>query len=239
MDIVELNKYFKYEDEKLYKWSKRYSDWKEYVPRGINTGYYRVSFGSGKHTMYIHVILWMLYTGKNIPSGMQVDHKNGVRTDNRFENLRLVTCRQNSSNCKIHREGKEAGYTYVKGINKYKAYIHFGNTKVYLGLYDTKEDALAVYAAAVEMEDQYVDPEQFCKLLSTFFGFPVGARKARDYRRRANGKYDVCLYLGHRDTYLKRFADEEEAAEFAQLAMKHRTEFVDRQQFLKLLKEKY
>lgn len=238
MDIIELKKYFKYEDEKLYKWSKRYSDWREYVPTNVNTGYYRVRFGNGKYSMYVHIILWMLYTGKNIPNGMQVDHKNGIRTDNRFENLRLVTCRQNSMNLKIHREGKEVGYTYVKGIDKYKAHIYFGNTLVYLGLYDTKEDALAVYDVAVEMEDQYVDPKQFCKLLSTFFGFHIGARKVRGYKRRANGKYDVCLYLNNRDIYLKKFTDEKEAAEFAQLAMKYKAEFVDRQQFLKLLEEK-
>ena len=107
MDIVELKKYFKYEDEKLYKWSKRYSDWKEYVPTSVNTGYYRVSFGSGKYSMYVHIILWMLYTGKNIPNGMQVDHKNGIRTDNRFENLRLVTCRQNSMILKFIGKGKK------------------------------------------------------------------------------------------------------------------------------------
>ena len=49
----------------------------------------------------------------------------------------------------------------------------------------------------------------------------------------------MCLYLGNRDIHLKRFTDEKEAAEFAQLAMKHKADFVDRQQFLKLLEEKY
>ena len=238
MDIVELKKYFKYEDGKLYKWSKRYSDWREHIPRTINNGYYRVGFGGGRYLMYLHVILWMLYTGKNIPDGMEVDHKNGIRTDNRFDNLRLVTHRENSSNLKIHREGKDVGYSYVKSVKKYRVYIQFGNTKVYLGLYDTKEDALAVYDVAVEYADQYVNPTQFCKLLSDFFGFPVGAREVRGYRKRGEGKYDVCLYLGNREIHLKRFADEKEAAEFAQLAMKHKTEFVDRQQFLKLLEEK-
>lgn len=238
MDIVELKKYFKYEDGKLYKWSKRYSDWREYVPKSVNTGYYRVGFGGGRYLMYLHVILWMLYTGKNIPDGLQIDHKNGIRTDNRFENLRLVTCRQNSRNLKIHREGKEVGYTYVKGVNKYKAHIFFGNTLVYLGLYETKDDALAVYNVAVEYADQYVNPTQFCKLLSAFFGFTVGAREVRGYKRRGEGKYDVYLYLDNRDIYLKRCPDEKEAAEFAQLAMKYKAEFVDRQQFLKLLEEK-
>jgi hypothetical protein len=238
MDIVELKKYFKYEDGKLYKWSKRYSDWREHIPRTINNGYYRVGFGSGRYLMYAHVILWMLYTGKNIPDGMEVDHKNGIRTDNRFDNLRLVTHRENSRNLKIHREGKEVGYTYVKGVNKYKAHIFFGNTLVYLGLYETKDDALAVYNVAVEYADQYVNPTQFCKLLSAFFGFTVGAREVRGYKRRGEGKYDVYLYLDNRDIYLKRVTDEKEAAEFAQLAMKYKAEFVNRQQFLKLLEEK-
>ena len=39
---------------------------------------------------------------------------------------------------------------------------------MYLGLYDTKEDALAVYDTAVEMEDQYLTQNSF---VSTFYFF--------------------------------------------------------------------
>lgn len=42
-------------------------------------------------------IIWYLHTGED-PGNLCVDHKNGVRNDNRFQNLRLVTHQQNTWN---------------------------------------------------------------------------------------------------------------------------------------------
>ena len=45
---------------------------------------------------YVHRIVWESVTGEPIPEGMQINHRNEIKTDNRFfENLELVTPKQN------------------------------------------------------------------------------------------------------------------------------------------------
>jgi hypothetical protein len=43
----------------------------------------------------IHNWVWIIYNGR-IPKGSQVHHKNGVRSDNRLENLELVSIEQHT-----------------------------------------------------------------------------------------------------------------------------------------------
>jgi len=48
--------------------------------------------------VYAHRIAWMHYYGADVDTGMYLDHANGCRTDNRIENLRLVTPLQSAFN---------------------------------------------------------------------------------------------------------------------------------------------
>lgn len=55
-------------------------------------GYIEV-FDAGKRHL-AHRLLWEAANGP-IPKGMQINHKNGVKTDNRLSNMELVTPSQN------------------------------------------------------------------------------------------------------------------------------------------------
>jgi len=96
------------------------------------------------HRMYAHRVAWLL-TYKEWPKG-QVDHINGIRDDNRIENLRVVDNQQNHKNMKQHK-GNTSGATGVywnKRAKKWQAYICVDKEQIYLGIYDTIEEAAAV-----------------------------------------------------------------------------------------------
>lgn len=44
--------------------------------------------------MYVHRLVYLIYTG-TIPEGYVINHKNGIRDDNRVENLEVVTTVEN------------------------------------------------------------------------------------------------------------------------------------------------
>lgn len=89
------------------------------------------------------------------PKGKHTDHINGDQLDNRKENLRIVTPKQNCTN--IHNPVKnKTGYpgvfTKIKpnGTIKYRSKIVRDGVTINLGYYKTPEDAHAIYAAAKE-----------------------------------------------------------------------------------------
>lgn len=54
--------------------------------------------GKQAHAL-VHRIVWIAENGR-IPDGMQIDHKNGIKTDNRIENLDLVDNAENMRRAK-------------------------------------------------------------------------------------------------------------------------------------------
>lgn len=102
----------------------------------------------GKVLLY-HRIIYILTQGE-IPLGMQIDHINGNRIDNRIENLRLVTNRQNGQNKQHHRNGRLAGCTYNKLKKRWSARIRFKGVKLSLGTYETEPEAHQAYMTFIE-----------------------------------------------------------------------------------------
>ena len=56
-------------------------------------GYLRTTVNGREYRL--HRLVWLWAHGAHPPEGMTIDHINGVKTDNRIDNLRLATVAQN------------------------------------------------------------------------------------------------------------------------------------------------
>jgi hypothetical protein len=77
----------------------------------------------------------------------QIDHVNGIASDNRIANLREATTAQNSHNRKNGKTNK-TGYTGIRFIEKRNVYVAVSVTNgvsKYLGSFETAEAASAAY----------------------------------------------------------------------------------------------
>lgn len=85
-----------------------------------------------------HRVIWKMVYG-NDPD--IVDHINGNGLDNRIENLRSVDAKGNQRNRRVNSNSKtrRSGVTLHKATGKWRAVA----AKIFLGLYDTFDDAVA------------------------------------------------------------------------------------------------
>lgn len=90
-----------------------------------------------------HHLAWLFMTGGWPPTGVDIDHKNRVRSDNRWTNLRLATRGQNNVNTGKRRPSK-SGHRGVhpNRDNGWFARIAVDKKVIHLGCFDTLEDAI-------------------------------------------------------------------------------------------------
>lgn len=82
------------------------------------------------------------------PDGMETDHKNLNRLDNRRGNLTNCTRSENMRNRVKFRQSyssKYKGVSWVGRVKKWQAQINFDGQQYYLGLYENEEDAARTY----------------------------------------------------------------------------------------------
>lgn len=106
-------------------------------------GYLTIRIGVG-NLYFCHRLAWMYVHGET-PIG-DIDHINHIRTDNRLENLRSVSRKENCKN-------RKASGNFILGVNKTKsnkwnARIRHEYKSINLGVYDTLHEAIEVRKAA-------------------------------------------------------------------------------------------
>lgn len=105
--------------------------------------------GSIKYSGFrAHRVAWAIHYGE-WPSN-QIDHINGVRIDNRIENLRTVTSQENMRNIKMFSTNTSGvtGVSWVKARGKWMAMISVEGRNKNLGYFQSIDDAKAARAAA-------------------------------------------------------------------------------------------
>lgn len=103
-----------------------------------------------------HRLVWAWIYGQD-PKNLQVDHVDGNRQNNRWNNLRLATPAENARNSKVRKHNRSG----IKGVRvlpsgKYQARIRKNGVTIHLGAFETHEEASFAYKkAALELHGQF------------------------------------------------------------------------------------
>lgn len=126
-------------------WNSRWAG-KEAFTSGNGNGYKSGHIFSRKYKA--HRVIWAIFYGA-WPEH-QIDHKNGVRSDNRISEMRSVTPEENSRNQKMRKTNTSGhmGVQWVKRDEKWRARINVDGKRKELGDFTNKDDAIAVRKAA-------------------------------------------------------------------------------------------
>ena len=110
-------------------------------------GYVVVKIGAASY--YAHRLVFKMHHDTDAIDTLDIDHINGVRDDNRIENLRLVDRSMNTQNLRGARKNNKTGFLGVSNkFGRYVAQIRRNGKYEYLGLFDTPEEAHATYLKA-------------------------------------------------------------------------------------------
>lgn len=156
-EIYDIAKEYLYYDGVAVRWKKKVKKSKYYPGDLAGTidcqGYIRVALF--RKPVMAHRFAWESINGP-IPDGMQIDHINHIRDDNRIDNLRMVTHKENSQNIKKPSSNTSGhiGVSFNKRKSMWQAYIGGARTgtRKHLGYFENIGDAVnARRMASIEM----------------------------------------------------------------------------------------
>lgn len=121
--------------------------WQSWTSKEFNS-FYAISSKRINNTKITNIKMHRLIVGVIGVEGVYIDHINGNGLDNRRSNLRICTHSENMRNCKLYINNK-SGYKGVGFHNgKWRARININKKSVFLGHFDTAEEAHAAYCEA-------------------------------------------------------------------------------------------
>lgn len=126
------------------RWNTRYAG---RAASSAIRGYLRVTVG-GK-SRRAHRVIWALVHGA-WPEG-EIDHINGVRSDNRLVNLREVSRVINARNVSLNARNASGVTGVYRQGERWRAFIGIGGSNVSLGSFVTFAEAVAARKAAAKV----------------------------------------------------------------------------------------
>jgi HNH endonuclease len=117
-------------------------------------GYIRIKVDG--HLYMAHRLAWLYVNGSFPPH--RIDHKNGIRDDNRIRNLREATHAEDSWNRKPRRAGGLKGCHFCHG--KWQARIQYHGKRIHLGSFNTEKEAhVAYWKAARKLHGKFANKQ--------------------------------------------------------------------------------
>lgn len=125
---------------------------KQYIS---NVGYpaVRLTIESKKSKLFhVHQLIAIVFFDYSVESGLIVDHINNIKTDNRVENLQVISRRLNNSK-ECRGKIKYPGVQQDKGRRHFRARIKIDGKYKSLGSFLSQEEAYAAYMRALKTVD--------------------------------------------------------------------------------------
>ncbi len=110
----------------------------------------RIYIGLFGKSVFAHRLVWLWHYGYLPDSSTEIDHINRNNSDNRIENLRIVSriCNMRNTGNKCTNTSGVKGVHFNKKIERWESYIMVKYEKHYLGLYSNFNDAVLARLAA-------------------------------------------------------------------------------------------
>jgi hypothetical protein len=152
-DVPEYEGYYQASNMGSVKSISRIVKGKMVTERSVNTsidsnGYYIVALyiESSKIIIRVHQLVAMAFLNhKRCGQVVVVDHINNIRTDNKLENLQLITQRENTSKKKEGCSSKYIGVSWRKRDSKWSVTIMINAKIKYIGSYKSEFRAHLAY----------------------------------------------------------------------------------------------
>lgn len=98
----------------------------------------------------IHTLVAITFLNFNTKDKLVVDHINNIRSDNRLENLQIITNRENCSKDKKKGTSKYIGVSWQTKEKRWRAAIRINSKTKYLGLFEDEMEASKAYQRELE-----------------------------------------------------------------------------------------
>lgn len=145
-------------------------DWVEDEKEGL---FYTEYSDFGKKTITLHSLVF-----GDVPEGLMIDHISGKRLDNRRENLRIATSKENNANSKSRKNttSKFKGVSFDSSRSKWISSIQLKGKTKHIGRFDSEEECAKAYDleawkeygeyARLNFPNEYLPLRQFLFLVS-------------------------------------------------------------------------
>jgi len=124
-------------------------DWKRWNSRYAEKEAFNTANAYGYKTgrvlgvsIYAHRVVWALHTGA-WPYPF-LDHINGIRSDNRVENLRVVSKQENNRNARKRVDNKSGHTGITKVGDRFQVNVRFNGKQKTVGYYRDLNEAISV-----------------------------------------------------------------------------------------------
>lgn len=139
--------------KKIYMHKGGYYHTKERIlKQGITKGYHTVGLCKNRkvETIKVHKLVAMAFLNHK-PCGMKlvVDHINGKKSDNRVDNLQVISQRENTSKNKKDHSSQYTGVSWSKNAKKWRSQVSINGKISFLGYFHCELEAKRTYEKVV------------------------------------------------------------------------------------------